>query len=252
MYCLVLFTVLISVASIMVVSASSMCNIHQLREFSRNSSCNKRIYRLLLTFLSSNRLINETEVQSFCTQECAGNFIDFLRNQWNCQKEFKDLYLKILTSLCRKNKEGQQCIHMLHPSQDDLWNSLNSSILCSQEHHSHLQGLLDKYGCCFELTFGARIKSEPEQFCDIQSPPLCPLDYELSTPAVGGLTPNDRSLDTNELSSSDLRTTMSFTLLYFILVPVVAVSTLYIHWFTANLEYWCKNEPTNHYTMYKL
>ena len=229
MYRFICFTVLVSVTSVVLVSASSTCNIHQLREFSHNSSCNKRIYRLLSTFLSANQLINETEAQLFCTQECAGNFINFIHNQWDCQKEIKEFYLKILTSLCTRNEEGQRCIHMLRPSQDDLWNNSNSSILCSQEHHSHLQRLLDKYGCCFELTFRARIKSEPEQFCDIQSPPLCIPDYELHdmVPTIGGLTLNNKISDTDGLSSSDLRTTYTFSQSHFILVPVL-VSILFL------------------------
>lgn len=219
MYRLALFALIVLATSIVLVRGSTTCNFHQLRLFSNNSLCKKRIHRLLSTFLSTDRSINETEVQLYCTQECAGNLIDFLHNQWDCHKEFKELYVKILTSLCSRNEEGKRCIHMLRPSPDDLWNISNSSSLCSREHHSHLQGILDKYGCCFELSFGARIKSEPEQFCDIQSPPLCTPDYELSddvVPVVAGLTPKDQVSDTNsrsDSSSSHSRTTLWHSML---------------------------------------
>lgn len=195
MYRLFILVLVTCTCIVPLVSGSATCNVHQLKQFSNNSLCNKRIYRLLLTFLSANQSVNETEAQLYCTEECAGNFIDFLRNQWDCQKEFKKLYVKILTSLCSRNEEGKRCIHMLSPSPDDLWNDKNSSSLCSREHYSHLQGLLDKYGCCFKLSFEARIKSEPEQFCDIQSPSVCTPDYELSdgsVPVIAGLTPKDQ------------------------------------------------------------
>ena len=218
MYRLGLFAIVIA-TNMVLVCGSTTCNFHQLRRFSNNSLCKKRIYRLLLTFLSANHSMNETEAQAqlYCTQECAGNLIDFLHNQWDCQKQFKESYVKILTSLCSRNDKGKRCIHMLRPSPDDLWN--NSSSICSPEHHSHLQGLLGKYECCFDLSFGTRIKSEPEHFCDIQSPPICTPDYELRddvVPVVAGLTPMDQASDTNsrsDSSSSHSRTTLLLLLL---------------------------------------
>ena len=223
---LALFALTVLATVVVHVHGSTSCNFHQLRQFSNNSLCNKRIHRLVLNFHSTNWSINEIEAQLYCTEECAGNFVNFLRNQWDCQKEFKKLYVKILTSLCSRNEEGKQCIHMLRPSPDDSWNNSNSSSLCSQEHHSHLQGLVDKYGCCFKLSFEARIKSEPELFCDIHSPPLCMPDYELSgdvIPGIAGLAPKDQASDTNSHSdsfSSNLRT----SLWHFMLVLVVILS----------------------------
>ena len=205
----------------------SACNFHQLREFSRSSSCYNRIYDLLKTFLSANRSIDEAKAQLFCTQDCAGNFITFLRNDWHCRKkEFKNLYIRILTSLCSRNKEGKRCINMLRPSPEDKWT--NSTASCSQEHHSHLQRLLDKYGCCFELTFGARIKPEPQRYCDIHSPPVCLPDYALqTTAAIEGLSPSNRASVADrspDSFNSDTKTSLSQSnLVLFVLVSLFAV-----------------------------
>ena len=208
---LVLFAIVLA-TRIAFNNGSSMCNFCQLREFSSRSSCYRGIHGLLSTFLAAHQTINETIAQLYCTQECAGNFMDFLCNQWDCQKGFKELYPRILASLCSRNENGQRCIHMLRPSPTDNWNDSNPSSLCSPEHHSHLQGLLDKYGCCFELTFGARIKSDPQRFCNVQSPPVCTLDYSL--PAIAGLIPKDRTSNTDRLPdgfSSDTRTSLSYS-----------------------------------------
>jgi hypothetical protein len=220
---LVFFALIALVTSVVLVHGSTTCNIHQLRRFSNNSLCNKRIYRLLSTFLSSNWSVSETEAQLYCTEECAGNFINFLHNQWDCQKEFKELYVRILTGLCSRNERGKRCIHMLRPSADDLWNNSNTSSLCLEEHHSHLQGLVGKYGCCFKLSFAARINSEPEQFCDIQVPPLCTPDYDV-VPVVAGLNPKDQVIDGSlDNSSSSSRTTCTSPCSLFVLLIIFCI-----------------------------
>ena len=222
---LVLFALIVLVISVALVCGSATCNVHQLRQFLSNSLCNKRIYRLLSTFLSSKWSVNETEPQLYCTKECAGNFIDFLNNQWDCQKEFKELYINILTGLCSRNERGRRCIHMLLPSQDDLWNNLTSSSLCSEEHHSHLRGLLGKYGCCFKLSFEARIELEPEQFCNIQAPSLCTPDYEDVVPVVAGLNPvMNNHLDSSS-SHSRTSTLASWPSMY-VLVIILSLSAV--------------------------
>ena len=216
---LVLFPLIVLATSVALIYGSATCNVHQLWQFSSNSVCNKRIYHLLSTSLTSKWSINETEAQLYCTKECAGNFIDFLNNQWDCQKEFKELYINILTSLCSRNEHGKRCIHMLLPSQADLWNNSTSSSLCSEEHHSHLQGLLDKYGCCFKLSFEARIDLEPEQFCNIQAPPLCIPDYENVVPVVAGLNPvMSNRLDNSSSFYSRTSTFASWPSMYVLII----------------------------------
>lgn len=101
---------------------------------------------------------------------------------------------------------------MLLPSQADLWNNSISSSLCSEEHHSHLQGLLDKYGCCL-------------QFCNIQAPPLCIPDYENVVPVVAGLNPVMSNCLDNSSSYSRTSAFASWPSMY-VLIVILSVSAV--------------------------
>ena len=175
-------------------SRSSKCDFNQLKRFANSSSCYLSIYDLLVRFFV-NPFVEEDRAEFFCTPDCVGNFIQFLREQWNCKKGFKKLYPTILASLCSRNEAGTRCINLLHPSTNDSFDGVTSGTACSDERRAHVQRLLDTYGCCFGYKFGSKIRGHPERFCFIEAPPLCRSNHDrnrdMATAATNSSTRTD-------------------------------------------------------------
>ena len=178
-YCVVL--VIVATLSVRVdiahafIDGSSQCDFQELRNFVNNSgSCFTGMYEFVSSF-SASEFTGEHLAEEYCRQECAKEFIQFLEEQWDCDKEFKRLYSTILTTLCSVNEAGQRCINML------LVNSTIdqrlSSHICSEDHKAFLRRLFDSYGCCFKFAFRHRLNTNPERFCDLDPPLLCVPDF---------------------------------------------------------------------------
>ena len=83
------------------------CDFVQLLTFINTSQC----YNTLVedAFLSDNETAPGQLAEQYCTQACAGNFLDFVMNTWNCTASLKEIYRFTISRICSQN-DGRRCI----------------------------------------------------------------------------------------------------------------------------------------------
>ena len=165
------------------------CNFVQFLTFVNTSQC----YRDILTDAIQMNSVGNGErpgqlAEQYCTQSCAGNFISFIQNEWECDvMELKESFRLILDSVCSKNLAGRRCVTY---SVDDLVSVMCESAVnltnfnCSSECRRSLLSTVDDAGCCFSTQVdllrvgGADVIDTALNSCDINLSAACPLDYE--------------------------------------------------------------------------
>ena len=167
--------------------AQPPCNFVQLLGFVNTSQC----YGVIL-MAAIERNSNETShgqlAEQYCTKSCAGNFISFVQNEWECDMiELKESFRLIVSSICSKNLADKRCVtypveHLSLAMCESVVNLEN--ITCSNECRRSLLSTIDDAGCCFRTQVdlfrihAADVIDAALNSCDVNLPAACPLDYE--------------------------------------------------------------------------
>jgi hypothetical protein len=190
------------------------CDFLQLSTFVNTSQC----YITLVedAFPSDNETTPGQLAEQYCTQSCAGNFIDFVMNTWNCKASQKEIHRLTLSRICSKNG-GRRCA--MYPFTDislagcELA-ATHTNPVCSTNCSDSILSAVNETGCCLALEV-ALIKIDASapvtidsvlETCGIQLPAACPLDYP---PGDGG----------NGASSSSL--SMLFVTTFVVMVAII-------------------------------
>ena len=161
------------------------CDFVQLLTFINTSQC----YNTLVedAFLSDNETAPGQLAEQYCTQACAGNFIDFVMNTWNCTASQKDIYRLIISRLCSQNN-GRRCItyslaDFPFTGCELAATSSTPDSVCSADYRDSILFAVNEAGCCLALeislldSIGVPMIDNVLNTCDIQLPSACPLDY---------------------------------------------------------------------------
>ena len=165
------------------------CNFAQFLAFVNTSQC----YSVLLEdAFQMNSVANQTSrgqlAEQYCTQSCAGNFISFIQNEWECEvMELKKFYYLIVTSICSQNLSGTRCvtysIERFAPITCESAANLTNPT-CSSECRGSLLSTIDDTGCCFHTQVDlfrvgvGNLIDTALNSCGINQPAACPLDYQ--------------------------------------------------------------------------
>ena len=171
------------------------CDFAQLLAFVNTSQCYNTIVEDALQDPSNNGTTPGLLAEQYCTQPCAGNFIDFVANTWNCTTFLKDIYRLTVTRVCSQN-DDQRCI-MYSISDISLADcelaAHPTDPKCSAECHDNILSSVSEAGCCLALEIAlidigmsAAIIDSVLDTCGIQLPSPCPLDYAAARPGDGG------------------------------------------------------------------
>jgi hypothetical protein len=167
------------------------CNFVQLFAFVNTSQC----YNTLVedAFLSENGTTPGQLAEQYCTQSCAGNFIDFVMNTWNCTDSQKDIFRLAITRICSQN-DGRRCntysLADLSFTGCELATTPTNPV-CSANCRDSILSAVNEAGCCLALevslldSIGVSVPIIDNVLgaCDIELSAPCPLDYAAAASA---------------------------------------------------------------------
>lgn len=168
---------------------STACNFLQFVAFVNTSRCYSVIVDDAFQMTQDERSPGAL-AEEYCTQSCAGNFIDFIENVWDCDMTtLKEVYRLTIISICSQSPVGRRCVtHSLNDTAlMNCGSALNpSSPSCSDECREGIASLMVETGCCFSTQFarfsiGAPVFDTVLNTCGLQFPVPCPLDYDSGT-----------------------------------------------------------------------
>ena len=161
------------------------CDFVQLLTFINTSQC----YNTLVedAFLSDNETAPGQLAEQYCTQACAGNFLDFVMNTWNCTASLKEIYRFTISRICSQN-DGRRCI--TYSLTDIPFTgcepaATSTTPMCSADCRDSILFAVNEAGCCLALEISlldsigvpVPVIDNVLDTCDIQLPSACPLDY---------------------------------------------------------------------------
>ena len=137
-------------------------------------------------FSSNNETAPGQLAEQYCTQACAGNFIDFIMNTWNCTASLKEIYRLTISRICSQN-DGRRCItYSLAniPFTGCELAATSTTPVCSTDCRDSLLSSVNEAGCCLafkialiDIGISSEIIDNVLATCDIQLPSPCLLDY---------------------------------------------------------------------------
>ena len=177
------------------------CDLAQLLAFVNTSQC----YNTLVedVFPSNNVTAPGQLAEQYCTQSCAGNFIDFVTNTWNCTTLLKEIYRLTVTRICSQN-DGRRCItysitDISLTGCDLAANPANP--VCTAQCRDSILSSVNEAGCCLALEIAlidigisATVIDDVMDTCDIQLPAPCPLDYAAARPGSNSASNNSLNM----------------------------------------------------------
>lgn len=201
------------------------CDFAQFLAFVNTSQC----YNTLLEDAFQNPSNNETTpgqlAEQYCIQSCAGNFIDFVMNNWNCTTSLKEIYRLTVTRICSKN-DGRRCItySFTDISLTGCQLAANpTNPMCPAECRNGILSSVNEAGCCLALEIdlidvgiSAAVIDTVLDTCDIQLPAPCPLDFA----AAGRGSGDNGNGDTNSASSNS-SLSMLFVATFVVMVAII-------------------------------
>ena len=204
------------------------CDFAQILAFVNTSQC----YNTLLEDAFQNPSNNETTpgqlAEQYCTQSCAGNFINFVMNSWNCTTSLKDIYRLTVTRICSKN-DGRRCItySFTDISLTGCQLAANpTNPMCPAQCRDGILTSVNEAGCCLALEIAlidagisAAVIDAVLDTCDIQLPAPCPLDFAAARPG-NGENGNSGNGDTNSTSSNS-SLSMLFVATFVVMVAII-------------------------------
>ena len=200
------------------------CDFAQLLAFVNTSQCYSTIVEDALRDPISDGTTPGLLAEQYCTQPCAGNFIDFVANTWNCTTSLKDIYRLTVTRVCSQN-DGRRCItySFTDISLAGCESTANATDpMCPAECRDSILSSVTEAGCCLALEIAlidtgisAPVIDTALNTCDVQLSAPCPLDYAGARPGDGG----NGNGDGNSASNSFL--SMPFVATFMFMVAVV-------------------------------
>ena len=200
------------------------CDFAQLLAFVNTSQCYNTIVEDALRDPSNSENTPGLLAEQYCTQPCAGKFIDFVANTWNCATSLKDIYRLTVTRVCSQN-DDRRCI-MYSISNISLTDcelaAHPTDPTCSAECRDNILSSVSEAGCCLALEIAlidtgmsAAVIDTVLDTCGVQLPTPCPLDYAAARRGDGGNGNGATSIASNS-SLSVLYVTTIVTIVYII------------------------------------